>query len=229
MCTMGDERKEAGYYTEEEIHEMRKLGLEKPDDVSWSRWKAVKKISPRHSLISHLAAAGMSPGKIAKESGMTLSYISILLGDPKIKSEIAYLQRQMFGEDPRKRYNSLMSDAIDVTETIMKNEGEKGSTRLSAAQLIQERVLGKPTQTVDIGTNLIRTLFERLDQKEKEKEASPLLDVTPNQIETSKPETPIAEKKTLDDNEIEVEAVSIEKEEPTELDLWIEKNLEGKK
>lgn len=225
------ENQDVSALTEDTIRSMRQAGEKKPDNVTWSQWKSTKKFTPKHSMVSHLAAIGLKNIDIARETGLSASYISTLINDPKVRNEIKYLQNQMFGSDPRKRFQSLFTESVETVEEVMRDKAEKGATRLMAAQIVQERVLGRPTQEVEIGGSLIRMLFEKLDQKDKDRK---MMDVTP------KIERPmlLIEGESGDNDRgmgtmFEPESAHPEdfleiekKEEPvSEVDSWIEQNL----
>jgi hypothetical protein len=104
-----------------------------------------------------------------------------------------------------------MHDSIDVVEGVMKDTQEKGSTRIAAANMIQERVMGKATQQIEVGGNLIREMFERLDKRQN---VIQTIDVSsPKQIEVN---PKLLNPPTLNDNK-----------EESEIDSWINEQLKG--
>lgn len=222
-----DEEQSSSSYTEEELREMRNAGIAKPEGVSYSRWQSTERFTPRHNLVAYLASVGLTTAAISEQTGYSKAYVSKLLSNTKVKMEIKSIQRQMFGEDPRKRFHALINQAIDTIEEVMLDENQKGATRLSAAQIIEERVLGKATQQVDIGTNLIRALFERMDQQKKL--ATQPVDITPKELEgkedflTENGMGQDDKEPVLTEDEVKESAIA----EESEVDSWIKNNLGG--
>lgn len=151
-------------YSDDTLEEMKLMGMKKPDSVEWGRWVGPKDHSHRHELLVHLAASGLTNNAIAKELEMTPSRISIILTQPEIKNKIRKVQDTLWGENATARFEKLIPAAIDTLEDITKNKQEKSSTRVSAANSLLDRALGKPQQTIDVTGNLLGEVVSKLDK-----------------------------------------------------------------
>lgn len=157
-------------FSDEDLEEMKLMGLPKPDNVEWGRWIGPKSHSHRHELLIHMAASGLSNNQIAEELQYSQSRVSVILSQPEIRNKIRLLQEKVWGGNASQKFQSLVHDAIDVTEEIMNNRQEKGATRLSAANNLLDRALGKATQKIDVESTSLGEVLDRLDQlKELEK------------------------------------------------------------
>lgn len=215
MSEIKEEASEPPIFTEEELQRMRAAGMDKPAQITWSQWLSPKKLNSRHHIVCYLAASGMKNVDIARHTGLSRSRVQTLIQNPKFRTEIQYLQRQMFAADPQNQFNRLIGDAIATTEEVMKNVGEKGATRLAAANMVIERGMGKVKQEIDLGGNLIRSLFEKMDQKQKNNDA---IDVSPDRL--------LLPGTTSEDNEEDEEVESVSPKPASEVDSWIKENLE---
>lgn len=204
------------FYSEDELHGMRAAGMEKPKSVTWSQWLSPKKLNSRHHIVCYLSAFGQTPKQISEQTGLSRNRVSALLANPKIRLEIQHLQKQMFAQDPRSQFSQMVPDAIRTINDVMMNPEEKGATRLAAANLTVERIMGKTPQTLEVGGNLIRALFERMDQSRLATEVLDISVEVPKLLPGPNPE---------DNVEDDTTPVLAQKEGTAEVDSWIEKNL----
>jgi len=161
-------------YTQAEIDEMKIMGMAKPKEVSWGLWCGAKDHSHRHDLLMHMAACGATNNQIASDLGMTAGRISILLSQPAIKKKIRALQTEYWGDNAKKRFETILPKAIDIAEDILVDPQEKSTLRADVAFRLMDRALGKPNQTTTIEGNLLSELLIKIDLEKKE-----LKDVTP--------------------------------------------------
>ena len=117
---------------------------------------------PEHRIVLFLKGQGMSNNEIARRTGYTYPWISQLLRQPwarkRLVEEITAQGRDAVGE-------IIKSAAEDSVWTLI-NERDNGSAkpaeRISAANSLLDRFLGKPTQKVEqtIKTGPLNTLEE---------------------------------------------------------------------
>lgn len=221
---MDDSLKHPETFSEDQLISMREQGLERPEAISYSRWKAPRSQGIPYHPIVILAAADVKTEAIAELLQISINIVAVYLNEETIRQEIAMIQKTLMRKETNPRFLSLVPKAIDVAEEVMQDDNQKAAIRLAAAQLIMERALGRPTQQVDLGGSLIRTLFERLDAKEVE-QMQPVYE--PKIIRS-----PLLIQGIVKDNELIVDVVTdneqpIEKEQETNdaIDSWIKNHL----
>ena len=91
---------------------------------------------------AELLAAG-EPARVAAEAaGVAIRTVRRWLSDDvEFAAELA-LARRSLGEEARQRIAGRLSDAVDVLAALMRDEGQPGNVRVSAAKAILERGLG---------------------------------------------------------------------------------------
>lgn len=162
-------------YSQEQIQEMKALGIPKPPEVSWGSWIGPKKENHTHEALIYMAASGANQKQIALDLGYTQSRISIILSKPEIKSKVRDIQAALWGENAEKRFKNLLPKAIDVAQDIIEDASEKKSLRADVAFKLMDRVLGKPQQTVSVEGNLLVDLIARLDEQSSREVSNPEL------------------------------------------------------
>lgn len=152
-------------YSDEQIQEMKALGIPKPEEVSWGTWVGPKKESHVHEALIYMAASGANQKTIAEDLGFTQSRISIILSKPEIKQKVRKVQELLWGENAEKRFNNLLPKAIDVAQHIIEDANEKTSLKADVAFKLMDRALGRPQQSVNVEGNLLGDLIARLDEQ----------------------------------------------------------------
>lgn len=152
--------------TDEQISDLKALGIAKPPLVNWPRWMGPKDIKQKHELIIHLAASGKTNRQIARDPAIQMddSRISIIINTPHIKEAIRNKIREYYGDDARAKFRSLADKSFEVFDSILSNPGERANVRLSAAEYIADQTIGKSQQTITLGGNLLIDLITKLDQ-----------------------------------------------------------------
>lgn len=174
------------------VAKMKDAGLPKPDDVTQACWNQVQNVRPNHMSIAYMAASGATNIEIAEAIGMTKERVGVVIGSEKVKLEIARIQHRMFGNDVAKTFNRILPKAIFTAEGIMDDSTVKATTRLNAAQDFMDRAVGKPTQRVEVGGNLLRQLYEKMDSESKVIDVGgdkPLEDLLETEAKKFSPET----------------------------------------
>jgi len=147
-------------------------------------------------MLIYLAANGFNNTQIASELGISTQTVSNKLQDGRIQFEIKHTRYRLFGANTKKRFDSILPQAIDVTEEIINNPNVKPQLRFQAAQEVFDRSLGKPKQTIEHEGSLVRALYEKLDAKN----VTPVENIKETVIEgvAQNPNTVVPYKKTED-------------------------------
>ena len=146
-----------------ELKEMKSLGFDKPSGVSDLVWNGPRDISHQHLLMAHFAAGGASIADIANEMGVSRLTVSKALAHPGIQLEIKRLRDKFSEKYFQKRFMNILPKAIDTAEGVMSDTSEKGNVRADVAFKFMERALGKPRVDVDLSSNMLKELIEKLD------------------------------------------------------------------
>jgi hypothetical protein len=192
-------------YTPEEILSLRRAGLPKPLDVAWADWRGPSKLSGNHELVAYMAASGTSKQAISEAVGMTLANLRVILAGERMKFRIKEIQFNLYGHEPKKRFEALLDKSVQVVSDILEDEGVKASVRLSAAREVADRVMGKPTQHIETKDATLLDFYEKLETVFSKKDE--------DSIE--------AEYSEVLDKKIE----EIEIKEKDAVDKWVEENL----
>lgn len=172
METEGDKR-----YTAEQITELRKSGADRPEGVKTTEWAAPMTLNSLHKYMCHMAASGMSQGKIAEETGITPGRVSIILNSELAVKYVEGLQMEMYGKNHMKRFQGLVNKAIGVLDEIMDGRGAgagaKPATKLNAAAEILDRALGKAKQQIEVRDTSLSGFYEKLEQMMADRKTLP--------------------------------------------------------
>ena len=126
---------------------------------------APKKLSPRHRMVCLYAAMGWNQKKIALEFEYTQSRICILMSSQIFREEITRLREEQFGsKSTRERIGMISNEAMDVVETIMRDEAVKASTRADIAFKLIEQNVGKAKIAVEVHNSTFKDMLELLKE-----------------------------------------------------------------
>lgn len=203
-----------GHADEKLILKAKKMTFDRPPHILDSLWdgtvKNVSKPAPPPALdfICYMRAWGMSYVEIGKSVDTDKDTISARLNKPDAKEKIKELRDKIFGGDPIKAIKNLVPNAIGRVADTMNDEAVRAATRLTAAQDILDRGLGKAVQKVAIEENSMRKVLESLDQIKKMGNLEDIIDVECMEI------------KSPEDKEKKKELVELDA-----ADQWIKENL----
>jgi hypothetical protein len=187
-------------YSASEIERMKMAGMTRPTDCSVAEWTGIGKLKPSHELIAYMLAQGMSVGEICKKTKRSRSFVNTLQSRSRFTFRVQELQYLMYGRHAMKKLQSLVPHAINATAEVLQDDEAKASSKLRAAELVLDRVMGKPKQTIEYESASLSDFYKRLDQ--------------------------IIEAKKVPPKEIEgTEEIVIEAEVVDEVDEWCEANL----
>jgi hypothetical protein len=155
-------------YSQEQIKEMKAMGLPKPEDCPWAEWSfGVDSLSPRHELLIIYAAHGKRPVEIASLTEFTPAYVRALLKTPKVANEVRRVQTKLFAGEYRKRIEAMANPALDVLSQVMSNETEKASVRVQVAQYLIDQGIGKAKQDFKVEGTLLADFMSELKSKSR--------------------------------------------------------------
>jgi len=200
-----------GTYTVADVRKWKKLGLDRPDFVPTSDWE-ITEMNPLRGVICHLAAYAMDHADIARVTGAHPSYISEIVSSQVGEAEIRRVQDLVWGRDFKSLMNQIAPLAINEAMRTMLDPKTKGSTKIAAAFGFMDRApgIGKPVQNVEVGGNLILSVFRKLDALDAN-EGKPPIEVEA-QVESSDPLTEAQTPPTVE-------------ETGDEVDQWVKENL----
>lgn len=122
----------------------------------------------RAKLICYLKAIGFKNKDIAAAIGGTTAEVYRVLKSESAQAEIERVQQEIFVAEPAKMFESILPSAVRIAVNAMMSRKTKQSVRVDAAFKFMDRALGKPTQTIEHNTNLVRELITKINQNEVE-------------------------------------------------------------
>jgi predicted transcriptional regulator len=171
--------------TQDQINEMKMLGIPKPDTVSWERWQQLQTVRHEHQHMIHLAASGVPQKQIAEILGYTNASVSKILNTPEIKQKVNAEVVSIYGEDHKKALKHRAMKAIGVVDEVL--ESGKESEQAAMAKWVLEHSIGKAQQVVEHkGTILsdVMIKIEQLNQLRDVTDSQALLTKTPHKFDT---------------------------------------------
>jgi hypothetical protein len=155
---------EATAWTPQEILSLRRAGLPRPEKMTMAEWQAPTKLNNQHELICYLAATGTRKEQIVEVVGLTKATVNQVLSSERVKFRIKEIQFQLYGKDPHKRFESMLSSAIQTVSDILESDSAKPNTKLMAANTVFDRVMGKPVQEIKNHSTTLVEFYARLDK-----------------------------------------------------------------
>lgn len=116
----------------------------------------------RRRVICYLKAIGFKNKDIKNTLHCTYAEIKRVCESESGKAEIERVQREIFVNEPQKMFEAILPEAIKVAVNAMMSKKVNTSIRVDAAFKFMDRALGKPTQTVEHKTNLVRELITKI-------------------------------------------------------------------
>lgn len=149
--------------SQEQINEMKMLGIYKPPGVSWERWQRIQDVRGEHEHMIHLAASGVPQGQIAEMLGYDQAHVSKILRTPEIKTKVDAQIAAIYGEDIKKALRDRAKKSIGVVDEIL-SAGSKEAERASMAKWVLEHTVGKPTQDINVQKTTLTEVIFQIDQ-----------------------------------------------------------------
>lgn len=130
--------------------------------------KQPEKLTHRIKYVAHLAALGLTSREIAEKSGYTQATVNKLINAPIVSLEVERARQSFLRQDPDTSLRIMIPKALTAIHEVLDSPEEKRSLKVDTAFRLLERTHGKPKQSVDMGGNLLKDLFELLDQRDAE-------------------------------------------------------------
>jgi hypothetical protein len=127
----------------------------------------------RRKVICYLKAIGFKHKDIKATINCSYSEIKKVIESQSGQEEIERIQREIFVNEPAKMFETILPEAIKVAVNAMMSKKVNTSIRVDAAFKFMDRALGKPSQTVEHKTSLVRELITKISNEDK---ADPILD-----------------------------------------------------
>jgi predicted transcriptional regulator len=131
-----------------------------------ARDRPVERLTHRIKYVAHLAALGMTSSEIAERSGYSPATVNKLLRAPLVSLEVERARQSFLRQDPDTSLRIMIPKALTAISEVLDSTEEKRSLKVDTAFKLLERTHGKPKQSVDMGGNLLKDLFELLDQRD---------------------------------------------------------------
>lgn len=129
----------------------------------------ILKEQPHHRMMVYLHASGAKATDIAEQTGYTSTYVAQVLRQPWARSRLVQILKEC-GKDRVKHFlTHEVAPSLEVLREIRDNRSAKEASRLTAANSILDRALGKPTVHVE-SDNTNRNVpddMARIDQELK--------------------------------------------------------------
>lgn len=106
--------------------------------------------------IIELTAKGYKPKEVAERLGVTTSTVNNTLRQPFVNEKMPAEIRRAMGADEEvvEVIKENIAAAVRVLVDIAKDENEKASSRIAAANSLLDRRYGKPNQPINSGTGI---------------------------------------------------------------------------
>ena len=121
-------------------------------------------------------AAGATNKAIAEEFGYSEARISIIFQKKEVAEKVKQLQEEYWGHNTDKRFQNLANQAISVYEDVINEKGASHRDKISAANALLDRALGKAQQSISVEGNVLGDLIARLDAQDARNKEQPSLD-----------------------------------------------------
>lgn len=155
-------------HTVEQITRWKKLGLPKPSFVTEQNWKYANDIlTPLQGIVCHLAAMAMKNDDIVRTVGCSLVFVKDVTSSLRGEKEIQRIQDKVWGTDYKHMIQKIVPIAIQVAFQEMTSASTRSNTKVEAAFRFIDHGIGRPTQTMDVQSNLLKAVLERLDGEKR--------------------------------------------------------------
>lgn len=151
------------------------------NDATWGDATLSGPLKPRHRRLAELHAQGYTNNEIVEKLGYSVSRVSILLSNHKVKEEIERVRERIYQDTIAKRLKDLGDPAMNVIEECLTDRSNRWKENLKAdmAKWVVEKLDGKATQKFDVGENTLSLFLDRLDAAKAG--GHPIVDITPQE------------------------------------------------
>ena len=167
----------------------------------------------RYLEIARLHALGFTNNEICSQLGYTAAWMSTVLRDPFIQSEVEKYRERLFDGDVQTRLKEAAIDGARLIHNIINDQKEKATTRLDAAKWANEKAFGKARQEVTVESGTLNSFMDMLREMRRRGES---IDVTPEQGEALA---------VLSEGTESAKAQGSDAPQPNKFDAWLTDNL----
>lgn len=139
-------------------------------------------IIDRYREIARLHALGKTNNQICALLGYTPAWLSTVLNNAFIQSEIERYRRNLFEQDVADKLKEASRDGANFVHRVILDERERTALRLDAAKWVNEKTYGKARQEVSVESGTLTNFMEMLKQMQGRGDT---LDVTPTSSQPS--------------------------------------------
>ncbi len=153
------------HLTPKEILSLRRAGLPRPSNISRADWMSPTKLNSTHELVAYMSANGVPKTQISEACQIPLPRLALLLKSGRVAFRIREIQFALYGKEPKRRFEAMMHKSFQVVSDLLEDDRVKPATKLNAANSVFDRVMGKPTQSIDIRDSTLKDFYDLLDKK----------------------------------------------------------------
>ncbi len=168
--------------TQEQINEMKMLGVPKPKGVSWDRWQELQGERGEHTHMIHLAASGVPNWRIAQILEYDSVHVSKVLRIPWVKEKVKAEIESIYGTDHKKALKDRAIKALTVIDDIL--EDGKESEKAGMAKWVLEHSVGKASQDIQVTKTSLTEVIIKINEMQT---SNQLRDVGSGQASLPKP------------------------------------------
>lgn len=185
-----------------------------------------RKLNHKHELIAVYAASGMGATAIAQTMKLNPARVGIILKTSRMQARLAELRQHYYGNTIQDEFKARVPKAIHAVDEVLDSRFAKDNDKLKAADMVLNRALGKPKETIEIRSSTAKDIFEYLDRKKAESERKSL--ATPAGLLQNSEQS--SEKPIIETTAVEISAESAAADaaiadEMSEFNNWSAKNL----
>ena len=153
--------------TQEQINDMKMLGVEKPDQISWDRWNRLQSARLEHKHMIHLAASGVPQWRIAQTLGYDQPHVSKVLNTPEIRQAVAEEIRALYGDDHKKMMKDRVVKAVGVVDEVLETAPLKEKAPM--ARWVIEHSIGKASQDIQVTKTTLSEVLVKIEEMKSNK------------------------------------------------------------
>ncbi len=160
--------------SQDQINEMKMLGMARPETVSSERWWRIQDVRYEHEFMIHMAASGVPQKKIALELGYADAHVSKVLSTPEVRKQVQDQINEIYGSDIKKALKDRALKAISVVDDVLVSDKE--SERASMAKYVLDHTVGKASQDIQVTKTTLSEFIIQINDMQ----SNQLRDVNPN-------------------------------------------------
>jgi len=146
------------------------------EEKSWGDRLVTDPKRYRYETLAYMAASGMNQKDIADQIGMTMGWVSVVLGNTEVKARVKQIQKEQWGGNIEQRFKKGLPKAMEVIEKVIAESGDD-RLKLDASKWLLEKVTGKASQQVNVEGNLLGDLISQLDEMREVKGSEETLEL----------------------------------------------------